>query len=413
MTARLAGALFFVIATTALAHAQALPNLGDTASPAPREPGHALIVGPHEVTDPANGSVTFTFKIPLPPGRGFTPDFTISYSSAGSHVFDSYGNDIATMAAQQSLFSSDGWSYGVPVLTYTWYQQSPDGAETCQVSTAHVVQMPDGSRKQLGISLTGQIGVGAPPGDNCPQWYDEELQSEDNGWASVEAGAQDNRWCWCEVDVTTPDGVTVVFPGGQPTPTNGVVASSMTDRNGNKITYSATSSNALTLTDTLGRVLTTNGFAQSVDTISVPGMTEDYFVQWANAPASAVSNVAGAGANPCPNTAATSQGGPAVTSIAAPEGTYAFTYDPFYGVVDRITYPNGGYVRYVWGMNPLSEPAQLQVWNGSEYQGCSARFDNPVITDRYVSADGVERQSQAFRKWMDVRYFTAAGGSGQ
>ncbi|HUX67168.1 MAG TPA: hypothetical protein VMV31_06745, partial [Terriglobales bacterium] len=131
----------FALSVSALA--QNIPNLGDTTSPAPKAPGHALIGGPHEVVNPANGSVTFTFDIPLPPGRGLTPAFSISYSSAGSHPFGSYGNDIANMYAQSSLFSSNGWSYGAPVLTYTTANlPSPDGAETCTVSSAYIAQMP-------------------------------------------------------------------------------------------------------------------------------------------------------------------------------------------------------------------------------------------------------------------------------
>ena len=70
-------ALLGMLAASLLA--QSIPNLGDTTSPAPAEPGHALIGGVHETVNPANGSLTLSFDIPMPPGRGgFTPAFTIS-----------------------------------------------------------------------------------------------------------------------------------------------------------------------------------------------------------------------------------------------------------------------------------------------------------------------------------------------
>ena len=42
---------------------------------------------------------------------------------------------------------------------------------------------------------------------------------------------------------------------------------------------------------------------------------------------------------------------PAVTSITRPDGTgYTFQYDPTYGTISSITFPTGGYVRFVWGI---------------------------------------------------------------
>jgi hypothetical protein len=42
---------------------------------------------------------------------------------------------------------------------------------------------------------------------------------------------------------------------------------------------------------------------------------------------------------------------PAVTSIARPDGTaYTFQYDPTYGTISQITFPDGGYVKFVWGI---------------------------------------------------------------
>ncbi len=287
------------------------------------------------------------------------------------------------------------------MLTYTTANlPSPDGAETCTVSSAYIAQMPDGSRQQLQLSLTGRKDGTRPPGfdDPCDGQFVEVASSSLAGWAASTPPLQDSLWQWHAVTVTSPDGAVVQFPNGA-LPASGILASSLTDRNGNAVAYAVNAGGGLTLTDTLGRVFSTSGFAQPTDTITVPGMADTYAVAWATEPASGTVSVVGDPASsPCPNTTAAIHGGAAVTSIATPEGTYTFSYDPYYGVVDRITYPNGGYIRYVWGVNAQSEPAQLQQWNGSSYQACYARFDNPVITDRYVSPDGVhETEHESFQ----------------
>ena len=407
---RLAVVWAAALALAAALAAQNIPNPGDATSPAPAEPGHALLGEPHETVNPANGSLTIAFSLPLPPGRGgFTPAFTISYSSAGSHPFGSFGNDMANMYAQSSLFSSDGWSYGAPVLTYTTADiPLNDGSGmVCTTSSDYMAQMPDGSRQQLLLSDTGRASGNRPnPVEACDDWIDETASASLEGWAASTTALVDSYWRWEPVTLTSPDGTALQFPGSG-VPEFGALATTMTDRNGNQVAYSVTGGNALpsspfalTLTDTLGRVLTTSGFAQPTDTITVPGMSSPYSVSWSSEPASGTVTVEGdpnGGPNTCPNTVAALHGGTAVTSITTPSGTYTFSYDPTWGVVDKITYPNGGYVRYVWGLEAETEPAELQTWNGSAYQACYARFDNPVITDRYVSPDGsTETEHQSF-----------------
>ncbi|HUX68511.1 MAG TPA: hypothetical protein VMV31_13570, partial [Terriglobales bacterium] len=67
----------------AAALAQGIPSVGDTTAPPPNLPGHALIAGPHEVVNPANGSVALTFPVAMPPGRQWTLPFSFFYSSNG------------------------------------------------------------------------------------------------------------------------------------------------------------------------------------------------------------------------------------------------------------------------------------------------------------------------------------------
>ena len=81
----------------------------------------------------------------------------------------------------------------------------------------------------------------------------------------------------------------------------------------------------------------------------------------------------------------------AVSRVTLPNGqNFTLAYDPTYGMLNKMTYPSGGYVRYVWGLAP-----QEQYYTGAEYDSngntaatFSCRIDYPAITDRYVSFNG-------------------------
>jgi RHS repeat-associated protein len=86
-----------------------------------------------------------------------------------------------------------------------------------------------------------------------------------------------------------------------------------------------------------------------------------------------------------------------VSQIELPnQQSYTFTYDPAYGLLRRVTYPDGGYVRYVWGANTNSDSA---VWGQGS---CGAKYDTPVVLHRYVSYDGSSEVLQ-----QDFSYSTA------
>ena len=66
-----------------------------------------------------------------------------------------------------------------------------------------------------------------------------------------------------------------------------------------------------------------------------------------------------------------------VTSVTQPDGTsYSINYDQVYGTISRITFPEGGYVRFVWGINPIGE---IGV-------GDSCASSTLVVTDVFISS---------------------------
>src|SRR5205085_4801817 len=72
--------------------------------------------------------------------------------------------------------------------------------------------------------------------------------------------------------------------------------------------------------------------------------------------------------------------------------------------VNKITYPSGSYVRYVWGMNLQSEVTVVPTTSNAI--GCIFRYDTPAITDRYVSFDGTHEVLH-----QHFAYFTTWNGS--
>ncbi|MGH9396158.1 MAG: RHS repeat-associated core domain-containing protein [Terriglobia bacterium] len=173
------------------------------------------------------------------------------------------------------------------------------------------------------------------------------------------------------------------------------------DRNGNVITTTDSGNGAFTITDTAGRpAIISNGFGSTGNTVAVSGLAEPYRVNWEtiNANYGVGSTLISNEAPNCPGTMPTVYGSESVvSSIALPNGqSYQFFYDPTFGLISKIVFPTGGYVRYVWGINAQSEMGVFTDKNGEPY-GCEYTYGAPAVTDRYISDDGVnEVQHQTF-----------------
>jgi hypothetical protein len=175
-----------------------------------------------------------------------------------------------------------------------------------------------------------------------------------------------------------------------------LLASSVIDRNGNTLTLSTSGApvSSATLTDTLGRsAVSVGSFGGSPDAISVAGLSSSYQVSWTTASANFTINAVNLPTffnTPCPT--ALSGSAKAVSQVTLPNGqkyTFDYSNNP-YGMVDKMTYSSGGYVRYAWG---LASQEQYYIGgendsNGNPVASFACLIDYPVITDRYVSFDG-------------------------
>jgi len=88
----------------------------------------------------------------------------------------------------------------------------------------------------------------------------------------------------------------------------------------------------------------------------------------------------------------------AVTAITLPSGTaYGFTYDPVYGTIQRINFPTGGYVRFVWGVR-----GDCGGYGDFQYISCL------VVTDAYISSgSGEDHWSYNFPTTSSSGYLTS------
>lgn len=389
--------LSFLIAPATVAQ---IPNRTDTtATPAPG--GHDYLVSPVETVNPANGSVSIRIPVRMVQSRQTTIPFSFAYDSNGAFYFGEQpgGGTPRYLSTYNNLNSIGGWSYSYPVMSFaggSWtIPGSLDNNITCYGSTNYVFQDESGNRHNLRLSVSANLA--SPDGiDNCNQGLDGDGEFPTGGEGPIAASTSipgSNTKVFPGVTVTDGNGTSYTFPGGGPIP-NGLttLATTVSDRNGNEVALSRQVSNypPVTYTDTIGRTaLSVSGMGANPDTVTLKGLSSPYKVYWGTASASftnSVNNLPGATSN-CATS--WSGGSNVVSSIVLPDGRqFSFSYDPTYGMISKIVYPSGGYVRYVWGLNSLAEAGSWAYSANSTTYSWACQYGFPAVTDRYLSFDG-------------------------
>lgn len=402
---------------TNLAVAQIPSRTDVTSTPVPNA-GHDYIHAPVETVNPANGSLSIRIGVPVPPGRGLTLPFSFAYDSNGEYYLTSPNYNGIVWDTAKTLISQGGWSYSAPTLSLqktTFYGVDDIGNQvTCYALVNFVMQDASGNRHNLGLTYFS-------PNTYC------NMGQEDGPFTTAQIGSMiaqtTNNWPGVSpVTVTDADGTVYQFPYHSTQPSVGscfarcqptaYVATSVTDRNGNSYGYqSAYGGPALVISD--GRTLVNiPSFGSNPDTVTVSGFSSPYQVYWTSVHANFNTNFVHV--NDGSYTCSTPSGGgqpavSAISEIALPNGqAFTFSYDPNYGTINKITYPTGGYVRYVWGVNSQSELISGSAEPvGGTYGTCDYYYDTPAILHRYVSFDGVNEVLQ-----QDFSYSTSWGISG-
>ena len=410
---RIAICVALVLSLAPYCRAQISPPSNTTSTPYSGA-GHDYIHAPLETVNPANGSVSIRIPVRVPAGRGLTIPFSFAYDSNGTdYLTTATAGGINTIVFHQdsSVLSSGGWSDSVPQLSVTGGAEytvpgTQGQTQSCASLINYVFQDERGNRHDLALSIVGIAADGGDVGGTCASGSHANFTQggEDSILATTTAPSNsgiDANLILNTVPVTFGDGTVYNFQGitqfsDTPLPGETVtwMPNTITDRNGNQIAIrqgvTPTGGFAtFTYTDTVGRtVLSDSGFGQNPETISVAGLTSPYTLAWTTVQSSFSSSITNLYTGPnasCPNPLHGVGGGNVISSITLPNTQkFTFSYDSLSGNVNKITYPSGGYVRYVWGMNTQSEASVFP-----DVLTCEPRYDTPAITDRYVSFDGV------------------------
>ena len=397
---------WLILIANSSAWAQITNVTNDQATPIPGA-GHDYIKMLSETVSPANGQVSVRIDMPTPRGRLLNIPFALLYNSSGVHHVGYNVNGTAKWWTDTGQDSGSGWTYALPYLTAIQGQRStynpntyPPATYTCEFISNYVLQDLAGTRHTLNISIA-QVGAGsthcdlvASPPFNFLSGGDDFLR------ATTSAPCQGcTQFIPQPVAVADADGTvyyfsTFGFTHANPN-INGYYSwpTYIKDRNGNIINVSS-SGGATTVTDTLGRTavsISPINSGTNANTVTISGLANPYTVQWQSVPSSfnvGQVEVESPRAPNCQGIQPNTSGTTVVQSLTLPNGqTYQFQYDGTYGLLSKVTYPTGGYVSYTWGLNPLSESTSFPNADGGST--CIYRYDSPVITNRYVSFDGV------------------------
>ena len=335
--------------------------------------GHNYLGALSETVDPANGSVSLRIPIPIPPARGVTLPLSIAYDTQGVYI-----PDVSTNQAGFSTDSGAGWGPIFPRLTTqkNTYTILVHGTRfDCYDYTNFMLIDSQGGRHALGLKTQFHGNY-----SGC-----DPRETLSGGDIAYRAATQHNGNV-TQTTVADSDGTVYSWTG-----TVTALATSVEDRNGNKLQITSAPNSPASVVDAVGRTaVTLSGSESTGKTLAVSGLGAPYQLEYG--PASSNFGVdwplltsPSTGCQSTPNMSANMT---ALTSLAMPNGqSYSFSYDPVYGLISSLTYPSGGKITYVWTTNPLA--AAGNFWN-SYYQksGCVWQFSKPALLHRYVSVDG-------------------------
>ncbi len=384
-----------LILTSGSAKAQILNVTNATSTPVPGS-GHDYIGMLSETVNPANGSVSMRIQVPVPSGRGLSMPFAFAYDSNGVHHPESTSNGTIQWFSNTSFLSNGGWSYSTPLMSNVWAQKSytlpsppapPNTTYTCGYHTGYVFQDPSGGRHSLYLAR-----IMDPYSQGCRYFGLENASVLSGGdtffLAKMEAIGS-------PLSVAGPDGTVYHFSSPEahdgPLNTSQGLPDYIEDRNGNKVSITDLGGGGFTYLDTLGRtVVSSSGFGTTGNTVSISGLPAPYTINWGTASYNYSVGATVLSGNPgdCWLVPAQSGTQPVIASITLPNNKqYLFHYESTYGLLDKVTYPTGGYVRYVWAINTQSEAGAFTDSYGNA-GGCLEAYGAPAVLHRYVSFDG-------------------------
>lgn len=417
-------------------HSQ-VPDPGMAASAPVPGSGHNYIGIGAETVNPADGSVSFNLPLDPPTGRNISASFGIRYSGNEQYYPSNGCGNNAPCNTQGTFgwhsfwefghppYQIEGWGYTLPILTAQTsifangyvYQQSAcpnsnrqitvtNGYEcqnTCYSASNYVFQGLNGPQYSLPIGKSFADPQNTESGF-CPV-SPNNVKSPGNNHGILSTIGTNTTTVIDQAGTSYSFLVGNADPGEPQAPNYapsnwGLLANSITDRNGNTITLNSTSNGYI---DPTGRTAVSwSGIGDAQDQITISGIGP-ITVKWGNTtmtfPESAT---VVSGSNTCTLTNLYPNGTqlsgysvptynePVITEIDLPNGQkYTFQYDGTYGKLSQINFPDGGYVQYTWGLSQNARSASASwtvvTTDSTTPVNCEITYAVPVITDRYVN----------------------------
>jgi RHS repeat-associated protein len=350
------------------------PASGISSTPIPGA-GHNYLDGMVDTVNPADGSVSIRVKTPIPAGRGIKIPFSFNYDSSGIWQPFNQNTYTAKLWTPPNNATLGGWAYGVPSLN--WNEVEVAGLEkgTCVDYTAYMFTDAAGTRHTIYADWIP--GSESNCGNNTNDGGDVQFQAHivNSTGTTYVAGASGTTYTF------SPSGNCPSYP------------TMIEDTNGNQITFSCGSSGSGSVQDTLGRsAISWSGFGSNTDTITVSGLQAAYQLTWgttpynfANIPSGGIGSQLSYSYGGCGGFSTTNGTLNVVTNLSLPDGTaFSFSYDPDYGLLNKVEYPSGAYVVYTWENNPLAAYFySTGAVSGHEYI-CGWDYDTFAVAHRYL-----------------------------
>lgn len=370
----------------------------DQAPPLPGV-GHDYVKMLNETVNPANGAVSIRISTPVPGARGFKLPFAFGYdSNAALHL------ESSTMSDNSGILSKNGWSYVLPALFFQEHEieytpQGGGGQSTCYFFNDYVFQDPSGTTHNLGLAVfqpNNTVNCTYLPGQQSE--YGPTVLSGGDPWVQAVTPGMGSSFTYPSVTVSDASGTVYYFSNAYAQQAAGGWASLpdwIEDRNGNKISIAGGTS-PIVIPDTVGRhAISISGFGTNGNTVTISGLSP-YTVDWGTTNFNWTFNAQTAsdgGSGTCSSPGAGlyhPSGVPVISSIVLPNGkSYQFLYDltSGSGLLQKVIYPSGGYVRYVWTTDSLSNSTDFYADSSGNFV-CHELYDSIAVQDRYVSFDG-------------------------
>jgi YD repeat-containing protein len=415
--------IYLAVICSIFAHGQVI-TVDDTTAPPTQGVGHDFIKLFNETVNPANGSLSLRIELPVPEARGIDFPVAETYNSSGvAHVIPG-SNGAGIWATDTEFATGSGWGYSIPMLTAVLgvdqFQNPgpPPTNATCTYISSYEFRDPSGTMHTLPISIAQSYTGGAGNCNLVQNGYPENILSgSDDFFQAVTTGVCSSCIPYAPNPVTVagPDGTVYQFcTFGENDYYNTVSfwgpACSIEDRNGNLMGASGAQDQtygvmiAMGVSDTVGRtVVSATARSGNANTITVSGVTGNYSQTWESVPVNFSVTSTGIGNYPCGSNSIVSDqtSNYVIKTLTLPNSeSYQFSYDPTYGLLNKIQYPTGGYVSYSWNLNSQSELIGIPAppsGNSGTIQACQVVYDYPAIASRTVSFDGVHTaETQTF-----------------